>query len=270
MNAGRIGIFDSGLGGLTTLAELRKRLPEYAYVYYADTKNAPYGGRSHKEIYELTRKGVLSLRDSGCSLVILACNTASSEALRALQSDFLNERDTFRILGVLVPVAEEAAIHTLHKKIGVMATAATINSGAYEREILKCVPDAHVTSVPCPLLVPLIESGRTNTPACASALSEYCEVLVRKNVDTVILGCTHYGHIRDKIASHLPLHTEIISEENCIAEKTAQYIKRHADFTQSLSTSSSCTIFTSEMSDTFTLFCKRLCSQEPLIYGQTS
>ncbi len=263
MTTGRVGIFDSGLGGLTTLSVLRNKLPEYGYVYYADIKHAPYGALSHDTIYERTRAGVTFLKEQGCSIVILACNTASSEALRKLQKEFISERDTFRILGVLVPVAEEAATHTLHKKIGVMATAATIHSGAYDREILKCIPDAQITSVSCPLLVPLIEGGKTNTPACTSALSEYCEVLRRASVDTVILGCTHYGHIRDKIALHLPIHTHIVSEEDCIGEKTKLYLMRHSTFAAQLSIDTSIRIYSTKVSSEFDSFCVKLFSLHP-------
>lgn len=245
---GHIGIFDSGMGGLRTLQSLSLAFPHRSYIYLADLAHAPYGVRTHEEIYLLTKQAVELLRSKGCSLIILACNTASSEALRRIQMEYSTLRESCRVLGILVPLAEAATHTSKTHRIGVLATAATIAAGAYERELRKCTPEVHVTAVACPLLVPLIESARTDTPACATALDEYCETVMRGGCDTVVLGCTHYGFLRPEIQKRLPSHVRIVDETDCIAEKTNTYLTTHAAFAHTLLDTPHMCIYTTQAS----------------------
>ena len=260
---GHIGIFDSGMGGLRTLHTLVHTFPNRSYIYLADLANAPYGTRTHEEIYRLTKQAVETLRDKGCSLIILACNTASSEALRRIQAEYAELRDSCRVLGILVPLAEAATQCSNAKNIGVLATAATITAGAYERELHKCMPQVQVTAVACPLLVPLIESGRIDTPACHAALDEYCEAVTRGGCDTVVLGCTHYGFLRNEIQKRLPPHVRIIDETDCISEKVQTYLDRHSLFANNLSTVAHVEIYTTGTSMNFTRVCLQLFLKNP-------
>jgi glutamate racemase len=260
---GHIGVFDSGMGGLRTLQSLAQAFPNRSYIYLADLAHAPYGARTHEEIYLLTKQAVETLREKGCSLIILACNTASSEALRRIQAEYSTLRESCRVLGILVPLAEAATQASQTHRIGVLATAATIAAGAYERELRKCTPDAQVTPVACPLLVPLIESGRTDTPACATALDEYCETVLRGNCDTIVLGCTHYGFLRAEIQKRLPSHVRIVDETDCIAQKVATYFEKHADFAAALSVNAFVDIYTTQESTDFTRVCTKLFGKVP-------
>ncbi len=262
---GHIGIFDSGMGGLRTLHTLTQTFPNRSYVYLADLAHAPYGVRTHDEIYLLTKQAVETLRARGCSLIILACNTASSEALRRVQAEYAPLREHCRVLGILVPLAETATEKSVTQRIGVLATAATITAGAYERELHKCRPHVQVTAVACPLLVPLIESGRTDSPACAAALDEYCEAVMRGNCDTVVLGCTHYGFLRDEIQKRLPPNVRIVDETDCIAQKIAAYCIKHASFAAQLTTTAQIEIYTTQASPDFTRICVQLFAKTPTV-----
>ena len=211
----KIGIFDSGLGGLLLAGAIRQALPDYDYLYLGDTKNLPYGNRSQEEIYRFTHAAFSFLFQHDCGLVIIACNTASAEALRRIQVDFP------RTLGVLIPAAE-----IVSAPVGVLATSSTVASGAFVREIEKLHPELPITQVATPLLVPMIESGELeNLPA---VLEEYLTPIRESGCRELILGCTHYVAIKDQIRDALP-GVKIISQDEVVPEKLREYLSRHQD-----------------------------------------
>ncbi len=242
-----VGIFDSGFGGLEVFREIEKALPFYDYVYLGDTARAPYGSRSQKEIYKFTSQAVNFLFEKGCVLVILACNTASSEALRKIQQNFSDKK----VLGVLIPAAEAAASLTASKKVGVIATQGTINSGAFLRELKKLDQSIVVYPQACPLLVPLIESGQENSKELTLALEGCLKPLMDKKIDTLILGCTHYGLIEDKIRQMVPKEVKIISEGRVVAEKLKDYFKRHSEIESKITRNCSIEFLTTGHLDKF-------------------
>lgn len=223
-----IGVFDSGLGGLSVFKEIVRALPEYQYVYLGDTARAPYGSRTSEEVYQFTLEAIDFLFAKGCELVVLACNTTSAEALRKIQQEYLPTRyPDRRVLGVIVPTAEEAVLVTKNHRIGVMATEGTVKSETFVREIQKLLPDAEVFQEACPLLVPLVEAGEHNSDASRGALEEYLKPLVDKDIDTLILGCTHYEFLLPQIQEIVAGRTAIISEAEIIAHKLKDYLARH-------------------------------------------
>ncbi|MFH1611955.1 MAG: glutamate racemase, partial [bacterium] len=215
-----IGFFDSGFGGLNILKEVVKELPEYNFIYLGDTARVPYGTRSKNLIYQFTEQAVDFLFNKNCQLIILACNTASCDALRKIQQEYLPKKHSDRrVLGVLIPAAEEAESKTKNNRIGIMATEGSVSSGAFEREIRKLNLKVKVIQQSCPLLVPLIESGEKNSILMNLALEKYLQLLINKNIDTLILGCTHYGIIKNKIQKQVGNNVKIISEGQVVAKK---------------------------------------------------
>jgi len=227
-----IGFFDSGLGGLAVLKEVEKVLPAYSYVYLGDNARTPYGSHSHEVIYRFTRQGVKELFRRGAQLVVLACNTASSSALRKIQQEFLPryypER---RVLGVIIPTAEEVVSATTTGVVGVVGTEATVQSFAFPREITKLFSSAVVHQQACPLLVPIIEAGEFEWEGLSLAVKKYVDSLLAfsPDIDALILGCTHYGLIEDEFRAHIPSHIRIISQGALVARKLEDYLKRHPE-----------------------------------------
>ncbi len=231
-----IGIFDSGFGGLEILREIVKELPQYDYIYLGDSARAPYGNRSKEEIYDFTKKAVDFLFKRGCHLIILACNTASSEALRKIQREYLPKHyPEKRVLGVVIPAAESAAQVTKNNRVGVIATKGTVNSGAFKRELKKLNFQIQVFQQSCPLLVPIVEKGEQDSKATKEVLEDYLKPLMSKNIDTLILGCTHYGLLENQIREIIGNKINIISEGRVIAEKLNNYLKRHFEIESILS-----------------------------------
>jgi glutamate racemase len=191
-----IGLFDSGFGGLHVLRGIVKRLPGYGYLYLGDSARAPYGPRASDEVYSFTKQGVEFLFAHGAKLVVLACNTASSEALRKIQQEYLREGSPKKVLGVLIPFAEAAAARTRTKRVGVMATEGTVRSGAFPREITKVNDTIQVFQQACPLLVPLVERGEQNSAKADTLIRGYLAPLLGKHIDALVLGCTHYGILK--------------------------------------------------------------------------
>lgn len=221
----KIGVFDSGFGGLSVLAKLMERLPEYDYAYVGDAARAPYGVQPRAKILAYTKQAIDFFAEQQCSLVILACNTASALALREIQQHYLPAcHPDMRVLGVLIPAAEAAVAQTQQGMIGVLATPATVHSESFVEEIEKLAPRAVITQVACPAFVPLIEAGAPAAVIDAHA-QEYCQLLGRRAVDTVILGCTHYELIRPLIQRHLD--ATVVAEGGVVAQKLAQYLTRH-------------------------------------------
>lgn len=225
-----IGFFDSGLGGLTVMKEVVKFLPEYSYVYLGDNARAPYGARSERLIYEFTAQGVRMLFNQGAELVVLACNSASAAALRRIQQEFLPARfPGKRVLGIIIPTAEEAPKATRTGEIGILATEATVRSRAYSDEILKIDKSIKVHQEPAPLLVPIIEAGEVGWEGLDMAAKKYLDRLFIQSdkIDTIILGCTHYAIIEDRIRRLLPQGMELISQGEIVALKLKDYLARH-------------------------------------------
>ena len=224
-----IGFFDSGFGGLHVLRGITARLPKYDYIYLGDSARAPYGPRSSEEVYTYTKQGVEFLFDRGAELVVLACNTASSEALRKIQHEYLREASSKKVLGVLIPFAEAAAARTKNKRVGVMATEGTVRSGSFPREITKVDGGITVFQQACPLLVPLVEAGKQDSKEADALIRDYTTPLLKENIDTLVLGCTHYGILEEKIRVCVGDDIHIVSERDVVPESLAAYLKRHTE-----------------------------------------
>lgn len=223
----RIGFFDSGIGGLFVLRHVAEALPEYHYVFLGDTENVPYGDKSDEEIYFLVKESLQFLFNQNCSLVIFACNTASVTALRKIQDEFLPEYfPNRRVLGMIIPTVEEILTRPT-KCVAIIATERTIRSKKYEREILALHPEITVHSLATPTLVPLIEGGNL-VEASEEAVQQIKKHLLPFTPDTLILGCTHYGLLRDRLEQAFP-HLRIISQERLIPQKLQTYLERHPE-----------------------------------------
>ncbi|MBS3903293.1 MAG: glutamate racemase [Anaplasmataceae bacterium] len=231
-----IGVFDSGFGGLTILSGIAKELPEYDYLYLGDTARAPYGVRSQEAVYRFTRQAVSFLFSSGADLILLACNTASSESLRRLQQEYLPQNyPDKKILGVLIPAAEEV-VEVIHgRRVGVLATEGTVRSGAFERELKKLDPEIAVIQEACPLLVSLVEAGEQHSEAVQSILEDYLRPMMSEKIDTLVLGCTHYSILEDKIRKIIGDEVKIVSEVRAVPPRLRDYLNRHEEFAKDLS-----------------------------------
>ena len=222
---GPIGIFDSGYGGLTILHGIRQLLPEYDYLYLGDNARTPYGTRSFDVVYEFTRQAVIKLFEMGCHLVILGCNTASAKALRSIQQNDLPKLDPDRrVLGVIRPTAEVIGSLTHNRHVGIFATEGTIKSESYNLEI-------HVA---CPFWVPLVEYNEADSPGADYFVKKRIDQLLRLDpeIDTVILGCTHYPLLLPKIHKYMPRGIRIIAQGEYVASSLQQYFERHPDMEQ--------------------------------------
>lgn len=247
-----IGVFDSGFGGLSILKDIIKALPQYQYVYLGDTARTPYGNRSQAVIYEFTKEAVTLLFDQGCELIVVACNTASSEALRRIQQEYLPRYyPDKKVLGVLIPASEEAAHKTKNKRIGVLATTGTVRSKAFIREIQKVDPKIRVFQAAAPLLVPAIEAGEHTYPSTKLLITRYLKPLLARNIDTLILGCTHYGLIEGEVKKNLKTDVTLISEGKVVAKALKDYLKRHPEISVKLSHRKGVHFLTTDLTDTF-------------------
>jgi glutamate racemase len=232
---GPIGIFDSGYGGLTILHGIRQLLPEYDYLYLGDNARTPYGTRSFEVVYEFTRQAVMKLFEMGCHLVILGCNTASAKALRTIQQNDLPKLDaTRRVLGVIRPTAEVIGSLTHNRHVGIFATEGTIKSESYNLEIHKLYPDIQVTGVACPFWVPLVEYNEADSPGADYFVKKRIDQLLRQDpqIDTIILGCTHYPLLLPKIHKYIPRGIRIIAQGEYVASSLQQYFVRHPEMEQ--------------------------------------
>jgi len=247
-NNKKIGVFDSGLGGLFIANSIRKRLPAYDYLYLGDTLNLPYGRRSDAAIYDLSEKGMRYLFAQGCDLVIMACNTASAAALRKLQQGFLaKEFPANRILGVVVPTLEVAIEHGAHR-IGLLATQRTVHSNIYEIELKKINPFVQLVAVPSPLLVPLIEDG--GEKYLDVVLEDYLRPMKDAKVQSLILGCTHYVALKDRVQK-LMEDADLISQDDIIPAKLEDYLKRHIEMDKRLSRGGTFEIHATDTNENF-------------------
>ncbi|MBI5127710.1 glutamate racemase [Candidatus Roizmanbacteria bacterium] len=246
-----IGVFDSGLGGLTIFKSLLENLPEYNYIYLGDNARVPYGNRSQEIIYQFTKEAIDFLFKQNCQLIILACNTATSTSLHKIQQEYLPKfYPDRRVLGVIKPVTEKITDRNF-KKIGVIGTKATINSGAFTREIKKTLPDALILQQSCPLLVPYIEDSGRNDKVLQLILKEYLAGLKKENIDSLVLACTHYEIIKKEIQREIGPQVEVISEGKIVADKLRSYLTKHLDIEKKLEKKKQRTYFVTDLSQDF-------------------
>ena len=251
---GPIGVFDSGYGGLTILDKIREVLPEYDYIYLGDNARAPYGTRSFEVVYEFTRQAVNKLFDMGCHLVILACNTASAKALRSIQMNDLPGIDPARrVLGVIRPTVECVGEISKNQHIGVLATAGTIKSESYPLEIHKLFPEIQVSGTACPMWVSLVENNESQDEGADYFIRKYIDQLISKDpqIDTVILGCTHFPILLPKIRQYIPEHVSVIAQGEYVAESLKDYLKRHPEMDAKCTKNGNCQFYTTEAEEKF-------------------
>jgi len=247
-----IGVFDSGFGGIQILKHITKELPEYNYVYLGDTARVPYGGRSQEVIYEFTIQAVEFLFKKGCHLIIFACNTVSSRALQKIQREYLPKHyPGKKVLGVIIPVSEATILKTRNKRVGVIATIGTVSSGAFNREIIKLDPKIKLFQQACPLLVPIVEAGEEKSQITDLMLEKYLKPLLKNNIDTLILGCTHYRFLENKIKKIIGKKTQLINEGKIVAKKLREYLSKHQDIEKLLGKNSKSIFFTTDLTEGF-------------------
>lgn len=245
----RIGVFDSGYGGLTILEQFRALLPQYDYVYLGDNARTPYGTRSFEVVYQYTLQCVKKLFEMDCALVILACNTASAKALRSIQQkDLPPIAPHRRVLGVIRPTAEAIGNLTQSQHVGLLGTEGTIQSGSYPMEINKLYPHITVTGQACPMWVPLIENNEHNSDGADYFVQKYIDQLLQNDpaIDTLILACTHYPLLLEKIKKHVPAYMQIVSQGPIIAQSLQAYLQRHPEMDQLLDKTGNCHFYTTE------------------------
>lgn len=250
----KIGIFDSGYGGLTILHGIRQLLPQYDYLYLGDNARAPYGSRSFDVVYEFTRQAVMKMFDMGCQLVILGCNTASAKALRTIQqNDLPNTYPDRRVLGIIRPTAEIIGSLTKSRHVGILATEGTIKSESYNLEIAKLFPDIKVSGVACPFWVPLVEYNEADSPGADYFVKKRLDQLMRLDpeIDAIILGCTHYPLLMPKIVKHVHPGVRIVPQGEYVAESLKSYLARHADLEETISRGGSVKYYTTENPNKF-------------------
>jgi glutamate racemase len=249
-----IGIFDSGIGGLTVLKEIVKKLPQYDLVYLGDSARSPYGTRSFETVYQYTLECVQKLFSMNCPLVILACNTASAKALRNIQQlDLPRLAPEKRVLGVIRPTTELAGRFTKTKHVGVLGTTGTVASESYKIELEKFYPGIKVFQQACPMWVPLVENNETGSPATDIFVKKYLKELFLKSkkIDTVILGCTHYPLLLSKIKKYLPKDVKIISQGNIVAGSLSDYLIRHPELERKCTKGKSLEFYTTDSTENF-------------------
>lgn len=252
---GPIGVFDSGYGGLTILDKIREVLPEYDYIYLGDNARAPYGTRSFEIVYEFTLQAVNKLFDMGCHLVILACNTASAKALRSIQMNDLPGIDPERrVLGVIRPTVECIGDITQNQHIGVLATAGTIKSESYPLEIHKLFPEIQVSGVACPMWVSLVENNESQDEGADYFIRKYIDQLLAEDpqIDTIILGCTHFPLLLPKIRQYTADNIRVIAQGEYVAKSLKDYLRRHPEMEKKCTQGGGCQFYTTEAEEKFT------------------
>jgi len=254
MSKGPIGIFDSGYGGLTVLKEITAKLPQYDYIYLGDNARAPYGTRSFDTVYQYTLQCVEWFFSQGCQLVVLACNTASAKALRTIQQNDLPRIDVSkRVLGVIRPTSEIIGNLSKTKSVGVLATTGTVQSQSYLIEIKKFFPECKVYQEACPMWVPLIENNEYNNKGADYFIEKHVHQLLAqsKDIDTILLACTHYPLLAEKIRQFATAGCSIISQGNIVAESLVDYLQRHPGMEERCSKGGSLQFFTTDSTEDF-------------------
>lgn len=254
---GPIGVFDSGYGGLTILKEIRKRLPQYDYIYLGDNARAPYGTRSFDVIFDFTLQAVEELFSRGCNLVILACNTASAKALRTIQQTVLPHKyPGKRVLGVIRPTVEAIADVTDSGHVALLATPGTVRSHSYKLEVEKMSPSVSIVETECPMWVYLVETNEATGPGADYFVKKYIDQAIAEDpkVDTLLLGCTHYPLLLPKIKQYAPEHIKIMTQGHIVSESLADYLVRHPEMNNICSKNGEMTFLTSENPEIFDRF----------------
>ena len=249
-----IGIFDSGYGGLTIMKEILKKLPQYDYLYLGDNARAPYGNRSFDTVYRYTLQSVNWFFKQGAPLVILACNTASAKALRTIQQNDLPKIDpSKRVLGVIRPTTEIIGRFTKTNSIGILATSGTVQSNSYVIEIEKLFPGLKVSQQDCPMWVPLVENDEHNDPGADYFVRKnILDILAKdKKIDTILLACTHYPLLRNKMLQFLPEGITLLSQGEIVANSLADYLQRHAEMETKLSRDGKRIFYTTDSTSDF-------------------
>jgi glutamate racemase len=260
-----IGVFDSGYGGLTVLKELNKKLPSYDFLYLGDNARTPYGTRSYEAVYKFTLDGVKKLFSFGCNLVILACNTASAKALRTIQQQDLPVIDPAkRVLGVIRPSTELVGSITKTNSVGVLGTNGTIQSASYKIEIEKFFPKIKVYQQACPMWVPLVENNEHTREGADYFVEKYLKQLYNQSteIDTIILGCTHYPLLINKIKQRLLPNTIVVNQGEIVASGLIDYLKRHPEMDQNCSKNGNVKFYTTDSSELFD-------KQATIFYGKS-
>lgn len=253
-NPGPIGVFDSGIGGLTVFKEIVKQLPEYDYLYLGDNARVPYGTRSFEAVYQYTKECIQHMFDKGCRLVIVACNTASAKALRTIQQhDLVQLPSLHRVLGVIRPTTEIMGKYTKTKHVGILATQGTVTSESYVIEIHKFFPDIKVYQQACPMWVPLVENNEHNSPGADYFVKKYLDNLLAQSssIDAIILACTHYPLMIPKIKQHLPSSIQLLSQGEIVAASLADYLERHPEIEKLCTKGGQYEYYTTESTEDF-------------------
>jgi len=247
-----IGIFDSGIGGLTILKAVAEKLSGYQLLYLGDTARTPYGNRSQEVVYQFSVQAIDYLFKQGCELIIVACNTASAEALRKIQQEYLpkNYPDK-RVLGVIRPVVEAAAESSKNNRIGVVGTKGTVSSGAYERELKAIDPAIVVFQVACPMLVPAVEEGMIGRPETMKMIRNYVRPLKQQSIDTLILGCTHYPFLYQQFQEAVGKNIRVLNSPEIVAEKLQDYLSRHTEIESKIKKGSDHKFLVTDITETF-------------------
>jgi glutamate racemase len=251
---GPIGVFDSGVGGLTVFSEIKKLLPDYDYIYLGDNARTPYGNRSFETIYKYTLEAVEYLFDCGCPLIILACNTASSKALKTIQINHLPYlRPDGRVLGIIRPTVEELSTRSKNQSIGILSTLGTVNSKSYNLEIAKINPNIKVFQQACPMWVPLVESGEITGEGAEYFVKKDVNKLLIQNqeIDLILLGCTHYPLLLPLIRKFIPSSISIISQGTIVAKSLKDYLRRHPEIEQLITKKEKVDFLTTDNTDLF-------------------
>ena len=241
-----IGVFDSGVGGLTVVRELMRQIPDERMVYFGDTARLPYGAKSRDTIIRFSRQIVRFLKTKGVKAIVIACNTASSHALKTLA-----EENEIPVIGVIYAGALSAVRATKNGRIGVIGTRGTVNSEIYPKVIQSISPGIRVFQKACPMFVPLVEEGLLHDSVTDEMAARYLQELKEKYVDTLVLGCTHYPLLLDKISQFTPPGVKIVEQGAYVAEKLQDYLQRHPEMEVRLSRQGSCKYLTTESVDKF-------------------
>lgn len=254
MNSSPIGVFDSGYGGLTVLRSLVDALPQYDYLYLGDNARSPYGTRSFETVYRYTLQCVEWLLHQNCPLIILACNTASAKALRSIQQNDLQRlHPTARVLGVIRPTTEVIGQYTATNNIGILATAGTVASDSYKIEIEKFFPAITIEQEACPMWVPLVENNEHAAEGADYFVKKHVNNVLHRNkeIDALLLACTHYPLLKEKIEKYLPRHVKLLSQGDIVAYSLQDYLHRHPEIGSRLSKGGSRSFYTTDSAEDF-------------------
>jgi len=249
-----IGVFDSGYGGLTVLKEIVKELPAYDYIYMGDNARAPYGPRSFDTVYHYTLECVQWFFSQGCELVVLACNTASAKALRTIQQKDLPHIDPAkRVLGVIRPTTEIIGQYSKKRKVGVLGTTGTVQSDSYPIEIAKFFPEIKVYQEACPMWVPLVENNEYDKPGADYFIQQHLHNILSadEGIDTLLLACTHYPLLLNKIKQFLPDGVTVLSQGEIVAKSLVEYLEKHKDIAEKCSRNGQLNFFTTDSTADF-------------------